>query len=115
MTGWALCRWVKPGISVVGVRLGLGQQRALQAEDLLDRAVAGGAHPEAEVERHLVVARAGGVQPPGRRRRSAPSSRFSTFMWMSSNSSRNGKVPAAISASIVGEAALDRRLVRRPR
>jgi hypothetical protein len=51
----------------VRVRLGLGQQGALQRLDLADGAVAGVTNPKAEVERHLVVARARGVQPPGRR------------------------------------------------
>jgi hypothetical protein len=46
-------------------------------------AVDGLAHPEPEIERHLVVARARGVQPPGGRadQLGEPAS---TFMWMSS-------------------------------
>ena len=49
--------------------------------------------------RDLVVARARGVQPPGRLADQLPS-RLSTFMWMSSSARENGKVPAAISSSI---------------
>ena len=40
-------------------------QRPLQARDLKDQRVDRVAHPKPEVERDLVVARAGGVQPPG--------------------------------------------------
>jgi hypothetical protein len=40
--------------------------------------------PEAEIERHLVVARACGVQPPGGSPISS-ASRDSMFMWMSSS------------------------------
>ncbi len=47
----------------VGVLPGLGQQGPLQDLELLDRAVASVAHPQAHVQRHLVIARAGGVQP----------------------------------------------------
>ena len=50
-----------------GMLLGLREQRPLQRQQALIGALAGGAHPEAEIGRHLVVARAGGVQPPGRR------------------------------------------------
>ena len=45
--------------------LGLGQESRLQRPELSLGAVAGLADPHAEVERHLVVARARGVQPSG--------------------------------------------------
>jgi hypothetical protein len=51
----------------LGVGLGLGQQRPLQAAQLLQRAVAGLTHPQTEVEGDLVVAAASGVQPPRHR------------------------------------------------
>ena len=41
------------------------RQRALQRLEALFGAGRGLAHPEAEIGRHLVVARARGVQPPG--------------------------------------------------
>ena len=41
-------------------------QHALQRSDGVDRLVARVAHPQPEVGRHLVVARARGVQPSGR-------------------------------------------------
>ena len=44
----------------------LGQRPLIAGERRVDR-VDGVAHPEPEVGRHLVVARARGVQPPGRR------------------------------------------------
>ena len=44
-----------------------GRQRPLQLSDLGEDRVDRVAHPEAEIDRHLVVARACGVQPPGRR------------------------------------------------
>ena len=50
----------------VGMLLGALDQHALQAADRIGRLVAGIAHPKAEVGRDLVVARARGVQPPGR-------------------------------------------------
>ena len=69
--------------------------------------VDGVAHPEPEVGRDLVVARARRVQPPGRRRRSARASRASTFMWMSSSARENVNLPASISAAIVSRPASD--------
>ena len=47
------------------MRLGLREQRALQTRaDARIGAFAGLAHPQPEIGRHLVVARARGVQPP---------------------------------------------------
>ena len=51
----------------VDMLLGLREQRALQRQQALIGAFAGGAHPKPEIRHHLVVARARGVQPPGRR------------------------------------------------
>ena len=57
----------KAGHHRIGMRFGLVEQRRLQVThrrvDAVDRA----AHPEAEIGRDLVVARARGVQPPGGR------------------------------------------------
>ena len=50
----------------VGEGLGLRGQRELQGAQLAVDLVDGVAHPEAEIGRHLVVARARRVQPPGR-------------------------------------------------
>src|SRR5882672_3195625 len=44
----------------------LRDERALQRREPLARPCAGFAHPEPEIRRHLVVARARGVQPAGR-------------------------------------------------
>ena len=44
-----------------------GGERLLQLRDLDDQRVDRVAHPEAEIDRDLVVARARGVQPAGRR------------------------------------------------
>ncbi len=51
----------------LGMRLGLVDQGALQVLQLADRPVAGPAHPQPEIQRHLVVARARRMQTPGRR------------------------------------------------
>ena len=81
----------------VGVGLGLGQQRLLQRVDLRrsprrrPRAPTGGSRAPPG---RCASARCAAGRPP------APissRSRASTFMWMSSNSSRNGKPPASIS------------------
>ncbi len=68
----------------------LGERALIGGERRVDP-VDGVAHPEPEIGRHLVVARARGVQPAGRRRRSARASRLSTFMWMSSSARENLK------------------------
>ena len=79
----------------VGVRLGLGEEGALQRLDLRRpcgrrrRAPRGGNRAPPG---RCASGRCAAARPPGR---SARASRASTFMWMSSNSSRNGKVPAA--------------------
>ncbi len=52
---------------VPGMLFGLRQQRALQRHQTLFGTGAGLAHPEAEIGRHLIVARARRVQPPRRR------------------------------------------------
>ena len=51
------------------------------------------AHPEPEVGRDLVVARAGGVQPAGRAARRSRQAATSTFMWMSSSALEKVNVP----------------------
>ena len=67
MIGWAVCRWVKPGMMVGRILIGAVDQRGLQVAqhqlELVDRV----AHPQAHIERDLVVARARGVQPPAGR------------------------------------------------
>ena len=50
----------------VGVRFGLGKQRLHQRHDLPRAHLTRGFDPEAEIERDLVVARPGRVQPAGR-------------------------------------------------
>ena len=50
------------------------------------------AHPEPEVDRHLVVARARRVQAAGGRADQMSARRASTFMWMSSSARENLKV-----------------------
>ena len=60
--------------------------------------VDGVAHPQPDVGRDLVVARAGGVKPPGGGADEL-GSRLSTFMWMSSSARENVNVPASISAA----------------
>ena len=50
---------------VAGLALGAVDERQLQRLDLHQQGVDGVAHIEPEIGRHLVVARAGGVQPPG--------------------------------------------------
>ena len=77
-----------------GVRKRLLGQRALKVGERRVERIDGVAHPQPEIGRHLVVARARGVQPPGRRRRSARPSRPSTFMWMSSSARLNENVAA---------------------
>ena len=80
---------------VGGVERALGE-RQLQLGDLARRARRSCRAPELEIGRDLIVARAGGVQPPGGGpMRSA--SRLSTFMWMSSSARENVKLPASIS------------------
>ena len=51
----------------IGMRLGLVDQRRLQVAQRCVDAVDRVAHPQPEIGRDLVVARARGVQPPGRR------------------------------------------------
>ncbi|MNN39819.1 hypothetical protein D3C81_1538710 [compost metagenome] len=54
------------GHQVARVLLGPVQQDALQRLQLFDGAVAGVAHPQAEVRRHLIIAAARRVQTPRR-------------------------------------------------
>ena len=51
----------------VGMRLGLIDQRALKLAQCRVEAVDRAAHPQAEIGRDLIVARARRVQPSGRR------------------------------------------------
>ena len=67
MTGCADCRWVKPGMTMAALSSARVGERPLQLGDLDADRVDRVAHPEAEIDRDLVVARARGVQPPGRR------------------------------------------------
>ena len=67
MTGWAGLQMGEAGHERAGVLLGLRDERRLQrleggGRGPVDRV----AHPELEVGRDLVVARARGVQAPGR-------------------------------------------------
>ncbi len=64
----------------IGVRLGLVDQRGLQVRHSRVELVDGVAHPEAEVGRDLIVARAGGVQTAGRLARDLLEARFDIHM-----------------------------------
>ena len=57
------------------------------------------ADPEAEIGRHLVVARARGMEPAGRRADQLLEP-ASMFMWMSSSAREKVKRPPSISAAI---------------
>ena len=61
------CRWVKPGMMVAAWRSAWAMSAACSAIICAVEPVDRVAHPEPEIGRHLVVARARGVQPPGRR------------------------------------------------
>ena len=63
MTGWADCICVKPGMTMPAQAERLVRQGQLQLAKLIVDLVDGVADPEPEIERHLVVAGAGGVQP----------------------------------------------------
>ncbi len=78
---------------LLGQRALIGGERRVEAVDRV-------AHPQPEIGRDLVVARARGVQPPGRRpdQLGEPAS---TFMWMSSSARLNANLPASISDRIV--------------
>ena len=79
-------------------RVGMGErlfgERALVGGKAGIELVDGIAHPQAEVGRDLVVARARRVQAPGRPAPISSASRASTFMWMSSSARLKAK-PAA--------------------
>ena len=64
----------------IGMRLGLGKQRALQREQSAVDSPAGRPHPEPEIRRYLVVARARGVQPAGGVARDLAEPRFDVEM-----------------------------------
>ncbi len=65
MTGWADWRWVKPGMTMPAHSSARFASARCNPSICRDQRVDRVAHPEAEVDRDLVVARAGGVQPPG--------------------------------------------------
>ena len=64
MTGCADCRWVKPGITMPAQSSARAANARCRPIDLKDQRVDRVAHPKPEVERDLIVARAGGVQAP---------------------------------------------------
>src|ERR1700688_2178310 len=80
-----------------GVLLRLSQQCELQGEKTAICARTSLAHPEPQIGGHLIIAGSGRVQSASP---ISSASRASTFMWMSSNSRRNGKEPASISLLI---------------
>jgi hypothetical protein len=107
VTGCAVCRWVKPGITQSAPASACASSARCSACSPSSAASHLIAHPQAEIGRHLVVARARGVQPPA----GAPTisfSRASTFMWMSSSAVENGTSPASISDNTVSSPSLDR-------
>ena len=65
MTGWAGLEVGEAGHDHAGAFERAGGQRALQVRDPWDQRVDCIAHPEAEIDRDLVVARARGVQAAG--------------------------------------------------
>ena len=67
MTGWAICRCVKPGITASACASAWSISARLQLAHRGVEAVDRAAHPQPEIGRDLVVARARRVQPPGRR------------------------------------------------
>ena len=107
MTGCADCRWVKPGMTMAA----LSSARAASARcncaiwpsDGVDRV----AHPEAEIDRDLVVARARGVQPPGRRADDLGQAAFDVHMDVFERA-RKRKRPCLDFASDLGETLGDR-------
>ena len=62
VTGWAVCRCVKPGIGSAACSRRARGERPHHVGDLRAKAVDRLAHPQAEIGRHLVVAAAPGVQ-----------------------------------------------------
>ncbi len=92
----------KAGHDPIGPRLGLPQQApACKAAKCRIRLIALIAHPEPEIDGHLIIARPRRVQPPCRLRRSVSRNRASTFMWMSSSAVENGNSPVSISDNTV--------------
>ncbi len=83
--------------AAVGFRL--ARERELQCRQRGIGAVDPRAHVELEIGRHLVVAGARRVQSRAPARRSAPSSRLSTFMCTSSSAREKVNSPFSISAS----------------
>ena len=83
----------------MGERL-FGQRALIAARARASMLVDGVAHPEPEIGRHLIVARARGMQP-SRRRPDQLASRLSTFIWMSSSARLKANLPASISDRIV--------------
>ena len=67
MTGCADCRWVKPGMTIAALSSARAASARCNCGDLDEDRVDRVAHPEAEIDGDLVVARARGMQPPGRR------------------------------------------------
>ena len=55
----------EPGHDPVRPGIGLRQEGAHQGLDPRNRRIALIADPQAEIHRHLIIAAAGGVQPPG--------------------------------------------------
>ncbi len=80
----------------INMRLGLLEQAALEFDDQFLRAAAGLAHPQPEIRRHLVVARARGVQAARGLARDLLS-RASMLRWMSSSSRLKTNLPCKIS------------------
>ena len=64
MTGCAVCRWVKPGITVAACSSARLAKRMLEGGQRRIRLVDRVADIEPEIGRDLVVAGARGVQPP---------------------------------------------------
>ena len=90
----------------VEMRLRLAGERKLQGAERGVGAIEPIAHVELEVGRDLIVARACRVQTARRARRSAPSSRLSTFMCTSSSAREKANRPASISSSTRSRPAL---------
>ena len=84
----------------VGMRLGLVDQRGLQLTHRRVEAVDGAAHPQPEIGRDLIVARARRMQPPGRRADQFGEPRLDVEVDVLVRLAEDERAPLSISARI---------------